>query len=432
MNANFKRVTYLLLFVVLTLSYAFNLFKVSTYSDFNEFDKFDELFMIDRLYTSKKEGVFSYSGLPHHIRKDTTSIKDIIEPHNEAFLSGGEIEGSPDIYMSQPGGQGIIYSLIQKLNPADNSVTLLLVHIFSAVLTALMFVLFLKWTEKRFNIYTMFIVFFLLFISTWINNFAHHIWWVLWSFFLPFIVVLLFMEKESAKGKSIRMNRLLILLFISFCIKCFVTGFEFITTTIIAALCPLVYYAIINNDSLKKLTQRVVLSASSILLAVISISCLLIVQIKMLYGSYNIAIDHLLFSFKKRSTFEATNTEYVSSFSLLKEYMRWYPFRGELVDFHLRFGGLLTIILFLSVVLYFIVRKYYSEKMQEVKALLITALLSLLAPLSWLLIFKQHAVIHTHIDPIIFYIPTLLFAFIIVGYTVYLLVLHCKKIKSKL
>ena len=60
----------------------------------------------------------------------------------------------------------------------------------------------------------------------------------------------------------------------------------------------------------------------------------------------------------------------------------------------------------------FSVRLYKVEKTKpKYKALLIATWLSLLAPLSWLIIFKAHSYIHTNTNGITFYMPFALFGF---------------------
>lgn len=60
-------------------------------------------------------------------------------------------------------------------------------------------------------------------------------------------------------------------------------------------------------------------------------------------------------------------------------------------------------------------------------ALVITTLISILAPLSWFVIFKEHAVVHMILDYIVWYIPFLLYAFAAIGQAIHLL--FCKKNK---
>ena len=56
------------------------------------------------------------------------------------------------------------------------------------------------------------------------------------------------------------------------------------------------------------------------------------------------------------------------------------------------------------------------------KALTATLWVSLLAPLSWFVIFKGHSAIHTHMNPIVWYMPFLLFGFILTGSTCWRLI----------
>ena len=61
---------------------------------------------------------------------------------------------------------------------------------------------------------------------------------------------------------------------------------------------------------------------------------------------------------------------------------------------------------------FFILLKYNSKKNI---ALTITLWISILAPLSWFVIFKSHSYIHTHMNFIVWYMPFMLFGFVLIG-----------------
>ena len=67
----------------------------------------------------------------------------------------------------------------------------------------------------------------------------------------------------------------------------------------------------------------------------------------------------------------------------------------------------LFIIHLIAVIFLIFIRKY--------KALIVASFVAFLVSLSWIVFFRQHAAVHTHIDPIIWYLPYFFFAYAIVG-----------------
>ena len=69
-----------------------------------------------------------------------------------------------------------------------------------------------------------------------------------------------------------------------------------------------------------------------------------------------------------------------------------------------------------SVLLYSLSKKKdFFIKKSKIVTLIVTTWFSLLAPLSWLIMFKAAAYIHTHTNFIAFYMPFALFGFAIIG-----------------
>lgn len=79
------------------------------------------------------------------------------------------------------------------------------------------------------------------------------------------------------------------------------------------------------------------------------------------------------------------------------------------------FAYLILIIAVLGVVVYYLNRNSDQFRKRLNLALLVTTLVSLIAPLSWFIVFKQHSANHFHLDYIVWYMPFLLFGFVIIG-----------------
>jgi hypothetical protein len=67
-----------------------------------------------------------------------------------------------------------------------------------------------------------------------------------------------------------------------------------------------------------------------------------------------------------------------------------------------------------SVLLYRMDRRNAPERRTSA-ALLAATWFSLLAPLSWFVLFKAHSFIHTHMDAIVWHMPFVLLGFAVVG-----------------
>ncbi|MEW5941462.1 MAG: hypothetical protein AB1750_17490, partial [Chloroflexota bacterium] len=62
--------------------------------------------------------------------------------------------------------------------------------------------------------------------------------------------------------------------------------------------------------------------------------------------------------------------------------------------------------------------RYYLALRSKALALLAATWYSILAPLSWLVIFKAHAYIHIRLAPVIWQLPFILFGIALIGYAI--------------
>ena len=146
-------------------------------------------------------------------------------------------------------------------------------------------------------------------------------------------------------------------------------------------------------------------------------------------GSLSAGINHIIFSFQKRtfSNNSFTNSEVIneSLSSSLYEVIATY-FKGTAISFRGIFPNIkhsITTITYLeltvlfvicSFILLFISLKKKSSRRQYI-ALFVFLVSSILAPLSWLIIFKGHSYIHTSMNKLIWYMPFILIGAISFG-----------------
>lgn len=436
---NFDSLTNIIFFVfsvlLLFLGFYKNIYNVSQDKRFKEFQKDSESLVIGRLIVSEKESIFYKGGL-------TGRIYDVPEGENKNLyqykIYTNQLEfdiNQFQTYNSQTGGQAIFYAVFDKLFSLENNLNLEIFWIITSLLTATIFSLFLLWVKKSFSLIPAIISLLLLLLSPWITVFGKNIWWSLWSFYLPFIFLLFYIHHNSLKGKFTSPKTVLIIAFITLFVKCFFTGFEYITTVCIMTLSPLIYYKIIQNWSFKEFIKKCIAVFIGIFSAVISSLLLLAYQISIAKGSLLVGFEHIFYSFGKRTIGNASEYPEIykeslnSSFlSVLNIYLNGNAFDfNQFINFHfenilkVNFLGLIIILSGFSALLFKLINSANTSFISKNKgiALIITSWFSILAPLSWFIIFKGHSYIHPHMNFIVWYMPFCLFGFTIVGIVVF-------------
>lgn len=398
-------------FVAFVLSYTINIFRISEADLFHGFERQPEGLVVGRLVRSAHDGIFSYGGLTginYNSKSERTTEQyaaDLAAQHN-LYLTNENVPDSYQAYKSQSGGQGIFFSALQKISPLSNAQNLMLFRGLNALLIAFVFCFFGWWVLKSFGLATALVTLLLTLFSPWINVFSHNLWWVLWSFYLPFITMTIALSYRYKYPEKLSEVKILVLLFSSVFLKCFFTGFEFITTTLAAAVCPIVFYCYLEKKSLGQFIVFSLKASVAMILGVLTQMLVLITQIKYLEGSFSDGVNHIVHSFTKR-----TVAEVVSLSDVIVMYFQGdvFPlgFLSNNTNFY--FGVLVLIVVSVSAFL------FLRGKERKMQALSITCLFSILAPLTWFVVFKQHSYEHPHMDYIVWYMPFLLYGFVSIG-----------------
>lgn len=414
-------------FVLFVLSYTVNILKITDSDLFHGFERQPEGLVIGRLARSAQDGVFSYGGLTginydSKTERTTEQYAADLAAQHDLYMTQQKVPNSYQAYKSQSGGQGIILSMAHKILPFDNAKKLMLFRGINALLVALVFVLFGRWVCRSFGFIAGFITLLFILFSSWLNMYAHNLWWVLWNFYLPFITMLLMLERKHESPEKISNLKIFGLLFLAVFLKCFFTGFEFITTTLAAAICPIVYYFYIEKKSFIQFIIYSVKASACMVAAVLVQMIMLVTQIKFLEGSFSDGVNHIVSSFTKRT--EAMD---VSHLDVFKMYLQNDTFSLGFLPNNTQFyfGSFVLIIIAVGIYIYM---KEKNERKN--RALVITTLFSILAPLSWFIIFKQHSFEHPHMDYIVWYMPFMLYGFCLIGIVISSLFDTGKKYKN--
>lgn len=418
--ANKKNILLGIFFILFVLSYTKNVFFISESDLFHGFERQPEGLVVGRLARSAQDGLFSYGGLNgvnstrDKVSSDEEHGHDLAAQH-DLYITNAQLPPYYRAYKSQSAGQALLFGIIHKILPYDNVKKLATYRGLNAILVAFAFLLFGAWVYRNYGFTTSLITLMLIFFSPWLNMFAHNLWWVLWNFYIPFLTMLLLLEYKHNHPDKISQTKIMIGLFAAVFVKCFFSGFEFITTTLISALCPMVYYALKEQQNLKSFILDGIKYSFTMLGAIIAQMMMLITQIKFLDGHFSDGINHIIHSFTKRSEFGEADTQ-MSFIELLTEYLQndAFPLGFLNNNVHFYFGAIILIILIASV--------WIVYKSKDNRALALTCICSLAAPLSWLIIFKQHSVNHMHMDYIIWYMPFILYGFCCIGVAISLFI----------
>ena len=413
-----------------------NLWRVADQHWFNTHQRDTEGHVIGRMVKSRQDGIFSAGGLNGDVTAKKTDGERIPPaektPQYTAYLHNLSLEKF-DTYNSQPGGQGMIFSLLDRLIPFSPQIKLQIFYVLTALLSAIALTFIIDWFYEEFGLLSALFVIGSAVLSQWLTVFGKNLWWSLWAFYLPMIVVLYFLKRHRVPE-----NRQYlwfgILIFISMSIKCFINGYEYITTTLIMMMTPCIYYAILDKWSKQQCFKWSLAAVFGSGIAIFLSLIMLCIQIGAVKDGFVKGIEHVVWSFGKRTY--ASPTDYPPIYAASLEagtvgvvitYMNgvffdlnnYISITNSFVSKHLfkiRYYYLIVLFIAMSVLLILrINQKMTTEQRQQHIALIWTTWFSILAPLSWFAIFKAHSYIHTHMSFLLWQMPFTLFGFAVFG-----------------
>lgn len=240
--------------------------------------------------------------------------------------------------------------------------------------------------------------------------------------------MLLILERRKKKGIQLFDNKLICYLCIALFVKFQFTGAEFITSTLVTAVSPIIFYLLLDRITLKKgflyFTKASLFACLTIVVGLLQ----LVVQIRFLDGSWTTGFQHVFSSYTKHDT-DAVWMQDASRLELIWTYLKdGNVFGWEFLNiFDFGFGVLVLIITACSLIVWGSKNSIKDEIFRKYKALIITTTIAISGPLSWLILFPAHASFHVFLDYIIWYMPYALLGFIVIGITIKVIVDRLKK-----
>ena len=419
---------------LLSLGFLSNLWHVAEQQWFDTHQRDTESLIIGRMVKSRQDGVFSVGGLTGAGIADiqqTWITSNQIDNQYSAYLNRGSFDKfSP--YMSQPGGQGIIFSLLDRHIPLSPQIKLWSFYVLTALLSAIALTAIVGWFYEAFGGWVAIFVISSAVLSQWLTVFGKNLWWSLWAFYLPMIAVMYFLKRyrETLDQQLIRFG---ILIAIAVFIKCFINGFEYITTTLVMMMVPFVYYVILDKWRGRQCLKWALVAGLGSGVAIFFSLIMLCFQIGAAKDGFMDGVAHVIWSFGKRTYANAEDYPPVYAASLeagtigvVITYVNGIYFdlnnylsnaNTFVSDFLLkvRYGYLIVLFIVMSILLFLRHERVMAHRQQQHIALIWTTWFSMLAPLSWYVIFKAHSYIHTHMSFLLWQMPFTFFGFAVFG-----------------
>ena len=424
--------------LLLFFGFLFNLWHVAEQQWFDSHQRDTEGHILGRMVKSRQDGIFSAGGLngdgtPKDVQQEWISSKQLGAQY-VAYLYKLSFDKF-STYMSQPGGQGMVFSLFDRLIPLSPQTKLGLFYALTALLSAIALTFIIGWFYDEFGGWVAIFVIGSAVLSQWLTVFGKNLWWSLWAFYLPMIVVMYLLKRyrETLDRQLIRFG---IVIFISVFIKCFINGFEYITTTLVMMMTPCIYYAILDKWSGRQCVKWTLASGLGSGVAIFFSLVMLCFQIGAAKDGFMDGVAHVIWSFGKRTYGEAENFPPVYAASLeagtigvvitymngiffdLNNYLSQTNTSVTNYLFKIRYYYLIIIFIVMSVLLFIRSNDKIQANRRHYIALIWTTWFSILAPLSWFVIFKAHSYIHTHMSFLLWQMPFTFFGFAVFGSTV--------------
>ena len=422
-----------------------NLWRVAEQQWFKKHQLGTESLIIGRMVKSRQDGIFSAGGLTgsgtqKKAQGDWINSDWIVEQY-AAYQNTGSFPNYW-IYKSQPGGQGIIFSLLDRLIPLSPKIKLWLFYVLTALLSAIALTYIISWFYEEFGLFASIFVLGSAVLSYWLTGFGKNLWWCLWAFYLPMIAVLSFLKRRSVVENR-QFIKLGIVIFIAVSIKCFINGYEYITTTLVMMMTPCIYYAVLDKwnrqQCLKGSLAAVIGSGAAIFLSLI----MLCFQIGAVKDGFMDGVAHVIYSFGRRTygDAEAFPKKYAASlkagtmdvlitylYGVFLDLNNYLTIKNAFVSnllLKIRYYYLIVLFAVMSALLFWRSNKAMLPERRHFTALILTTWFSILAPLSWFVIFKAHSHVHTHMSFLLWQMPFTFFGFAVFGSAV----IACKKNK---
>ena len=427
-----------LFFISAVLSFTRNSLGVAFHGEFNRFADLAEAMIMTRVAKSERTSPLLNGGLM--LRDETLNENpDFNALHQAIYVEHQPIQ-EEWYYKSNPGIQGIFFSLIDRISPLSNKTNITLFRYLSAGISALILTLLLGWVLRTYSLFPGLFTSACLLMSTGLVVSGGHIYWISGLLFLPVLVCLKQMERISL-DKTYPAWKMMATIALAFLVKGLVLGFEIATCTMIATTVPVFLIAYREKWTIRIFFRRFLQVSIAVFLGLFLTAGTLLIQLSQLQNKDLTGIGYLKERLEVRSSggrYKGNAPDYlqesfdVSYGTVFKKYLRvevfalpglpplTWLYTGRLA-FPYWFWCLLAI--GFSVVA-------WRSRDRALQSLVVATWVGVLALPSWLVLFKSHAYLHPHLNYLGWYLPHLFFVYILVSSTLEKLYLNWRSASS--
>jgi preprotein translocase subunit SecG len=412
--------------VLLFLGFYRNQWNVIREKKFKEFQTDSESLVMARMVESRQKGIFSENGLLGWGDANPLDLRENDYAHQyDAYLAGQDFQ-TYSLYKSSSGLQAMFFSLLDELSPFSPAANLRNFRVLVSLLFAATLSVFLLWFLREFGWLTSVSVLVTTLVSQWITLFGRNLFYFIWASFLPMVLVAFYLVWEEKRAK-LSDTRLALLAFGSLLFKCLMNGYDFVVPALAMPFIPLLYYGFRDGWGRSTFVKRLAALALALLAAVFISILILAAQLQISEGSFAGGIASILGTFGRR-TYGDPNLYPLYAVSL--EANPWsvlwtYISQDTAINLlGLRFLDLIIIFAIFSVIYVILGRRGQDDPSNRNKtfALIGATWFSILSPLSWFLMFKGQAYVHTHTNYLAWHMPFTLFGFALCGFVLRFLI----------
>ncbi len=414
---------------VLTLGFYDNFWNTANSAEFGYFQKDSESLVVGRLALAKRQGILSQGGFLCRIEPpfpDNCTTKERHELFTQRSINQYSVylnsidTGVYTNYLSQIGFQAMCFATLDGILNFNPRINIKILYFLTSLMSAIAMSLIILWIYLQLGFIQAIIVLLLLVFAPSLTLFGRNLYWVVWAFYIPFITSLFLLNSERKRRISIM--KIVAWTFVSLVVKCLFTGYEYISAVLIMLALPYFFYAVLDKWGIACFIRRFLVVSLSSLAGLLSVVMIHIFQFSANTPRVN-GLEYIIARFIKRTS----STTYVDErfdpafnydrVSIIGKYLNQKALSFSDVynffPFTITFAQLIWIFLTCSM-LVFISGNYsplIAKDRRMFLALMSSLWVSFLAPLSWFIIFKQHAYVHIHMDHIVWFMP-----FVIMGF----------------
>jgi len=386
--------------------------------------RYDRL-VIARLVKTRQDGFLSASGLLGlGDVKEWSYLNRTNKRQFNAYLNRDNFK-TYFVYKSNPGFQGILYGILDQLPFAAQSTKLKLFRGFTALVSALVFGIIVSVSILEFGWLSGILILLFAAFSAWTILPAGTIFYNYWSFYLPSLLTTYLLAKAE-RNKKFESKKIYSVIFITVLMKIVLSGFDFLTTVLVMTTIPFIFFSIYNKWNWKLLFERLIKTGLVLLAATLTGLLILSLQIDTYTGDAESAGSHIfgrlaIYTVDNPAIFQEDDAS--AKASTLSVTARYFMIPALELHFQrttvqILYWQLILVFLLFSTIFFLRHRLADQDFPNRGIALVAATWYSLLAPLSWFVIFKKHSFIHTHVNPIVWQMPFTLLGLALCGFVI--------------